>query len=274
MDVLFPIHDACLDIAGRYIESQNENRPDSVPGLTLENFYDALCAQYSRNREVGRNHPAGGRWMEAGLEWDHNFYGARALQGYSNWEGEHGDEWICADPINVPKVTSFITGLLKEAPKTAPEIPDISQLQISQLEPPFFPSNNSRLEQLPVEILHQITAFHSAASIFSLRKCSKTLASRLILDQNFWCQQLLSGSLIPQLWGVDGDYLIKGFKYIIDVKYDREKDNTECDWKALATQFARIDNVMMGREEMKAIPIGLANRFRLWRIIEEAMISS
>ncbi|KAH8684717.1 hypothetical protein BGZ60DRAFT_523917 [Tricladium varicosporioides] len=273
MDVLFPIHDTCLDIAGRFIQNWNENRPDSAPALTLENFYDALCGEYSRNWQAGRDHPARGSWMAAGLEWDHALYGARALQGYNGWEGEHGDEWICADPINIPKLTSFIASLLKEGPGSAVSILDISHLQVSQPEA-HFASNNGSLGGLPVEILHQIAFFLPAATFFSLRQCSKALASRLVLDQKFWCQQLLSGSLIPQLWGIDGVYLFNNFKLTMQAKYGGEKESIECDWKALAKQFARTDDIMMRKGDMKAVPIGIANRFRVWRIVEEAILSS
>jgi len=85
-DVLFPIHDVCLDVIENVLQNRNEGIPPSVP----QTFYDSLCKQYSRN---SAKWPRENGYCLNGLEWDHNYYGVRKLQGYYDWEACHSDEW-------------------------------------------------------------------------------------------------------------------------------------------------------------------------------------
>jgi hypothetical protein len=85
---MFPIHDACLEIIEHVLQSRNELLPTHMPRATLETFYDALCKQYA-SKACG---PLLATRCLSGLEWDHDYYGARKFQGYYDWEGGHGDE--------------------------------------------------------------------------------------------------------------------------------------------------------------------------------------
>jgi len=87
-DILFPIHDACTDLVIHVLRNRYRSTPNLIPSITLETFYDSLCKQYARNMSA----PGGNGYAMFGLEWEHNYYGARDMQGYNDWEGHHGDE--------------------------------------------------------------------------------------------------------------------------------------------------------------------------------------
>ncbi|RDL36178.1 uncharacterized protein BP5553_06790 [Venustampulla echinocandica] len=174
-----------------------------------------------------------------GIEWDHNYYRARECQGYNDWEGGHGTEWCCADPAKVPNLTKFILSLLPQLRTPRPENFNVAKFQISGAETST-PKEASRFEALPVEITGQITSFLSTPSLLALRLSSKTLASRLCIDQQFWST-------------------------------DTSVNDAPRDWKALAKQLAKKDDIMMAEGSLLASPIGFRNRCRIWRIIEEAL---
>jgi len=266
-DVLFPIHEACISVVQNVLRDRNQGIPTSKPCATLETFYHSLCKQYKRNVAA----PWQNGYGLSGLEWDHNYYGARDLQGYNDWEGCHGDEvrgliylydlllileqWYCANPINIPDLTTFVLSLLPQISNLL-ESPNAQELHVSTEAPTT--SEEPRLEGLPTEILLHISTFLPISSVFALRLSSKTLASRLYLDQQFWFQHLLSGSLIPYLWDLESKAL------------HAKNQNAKWDWKALAKLLARKDTIMMGKEGMADVPIGLRNRCRIWKIIEGA----
>jgi hypothetical protein len=95
-EVMFPIHDACLEVIEHVVESRNEVLTPRMPHATLETLYDSLCKQYARNAKA----PPRTNANLSGLEWDHDYYGAREFQGYYDWEAGHGDE--VGSPPRVP----------------------------------------------------------------------------------------------------------------------------------------------------------------------------
>jgi hypothetical protein len=92
-DVLFPIHDACLELIDRALRSKNAKRPVSATPLTLETFWNALCKRYSAMLDMkGARISLYQDYGMYGLEWDHGFFGAREFQDYNGWVGVHGHE--------------------------------------------------------------------------------------------------------------------------------------------------------------------------------------
>jgi len=89
-DVLFPIHDACLDLIDHVLRWQNLYTAASAPSLTLETFYEKLCGQYLKNMSMV--HQSQYEYGMFGLEWEHGYYGARDMQNYNGWGGYHGQE--------------------------------------------------------------------------------------------------------------------------------------------------------------------------------------
>ncbi|KAF4617008.1 hypothetical protein G7Y89_g15141 [Cudoniella acicularis] len=253
-DVVFPIHNACIEIAEVFCRSWNE---ESSSGATLLTFYDALCKQYSRNMAA----PSGGEFGMYGLEWDHRFYGARDFQDYLDWNGAHGDEWYCADPINIPDLTDFVLSLLPEISSPFIEASDGKSEEVCEVKPKPPPtSKEPHLQDLPMEILHQISSYLPISSVFALRLSSKTLASHLYPDQQFWYKRLLFGTLIPYVWDLNSkDLHAKNAQYTSS-KAIQQPDYTDgrWDWKKLAKKLAQKDAIMMADQgTMMNAPIAL-----------------
>ncbi|KAH8586573.1 hypothetical protein B0O99DRAFT_695378 [Bisporella sp. PMI_857] len=250
-NIMFPIHDACLEVIEHVLESQNEVLTPDMPHATLKTFYYSLCKQYARN---AMKPPRVNSYL-GGLEWDHDYYGALEFQGYYDWEAGHGDEWYCANPIPIPDLTPFILSLLTKTSSSS-ETSKNQQHPVSRADStPAAP----RLEGLPVEILHHISSILPIPSLFALRLSSKTLAAYLYPDNQFWFQSLVSGSLIPYLWDLNAKICYG--KYL----------EAEWDWKALARLLCRKNEEMKIEGRMAGAPIGLRNRYRIWKIIEGAL---
>ena len=139
----------------------------------------------------------------------------------------------------------------------------------------------STLESLPNEIIKHIVAFLPVTATLTLRCCSKSLASKLSLDQMFWRDGLIAGDLVPWLWD-------------LDVKECHAKDRSgNWGWKQLAQTLRQakifesalkesvasddangpermiIDDVDDTDVSMKDAPLGLQNRCRLARLVKD-----
>ena len=143
------------------------------------------------------------------------------------------------------------------------------------------PETTSTLESLPNEIIKQIVSFLPVTATLILRCCSKSLASKVSLDQIFWRDELIAGDLVPWLWD-------------LDVKECHAQDrNGSWDWKQLAQTLRQakifesalkesaagrdangslrriMDDVHDSDVCMKDAPLGLQNRCRLARLVED-----
>ena len=139
----------------------------------------------------------------------------------------------------------------------------------------------SILESPPNEIIKYIVSLLPVTSTLTLRCCSKSLASKVSLDQMFWRNGLIAGGLVPWLWD-------------LDVKECHAKDRSgSWDWKQLAQTLRRakifesalkesvaggeangpermiIDNVHDTDVSMRDAPLGLQNRCRLARLVKD-----
>ena len=139
----------------------------------------------------------------------------------------------------------------------------------------------SNLESLPNEIIKQIVSFLPVTATLNLRCCSKSIASKVSLDQMFWRDELIVGDLVPWLWD-------------LDVKECHAKDRSgSWDWKQLAQTLRQakifesalkesvaggeanrhertiIDNVHDTDVCMRDAPLGLQNRCRLARLVKD-----
>lgn len=93
-DFIIPLHDICLGLVDRYIQARNEDPYNNSSRATLETFYDSLCRQGAKH-DTGKLLSSGlkrGGIGGTGLEWEHDYYGARQIQGYYSWKGGHGQE--------------------------------------------------------------------------------------------------------------------------------------------------------------------------------------
>ena len=122
------------------------------------------------------------------------------------------------------------------------------------------------LEKLPMELLLPVISFLPTYSVLSLRGSSKTLAEKVPITQRFWRDELASGGLLGFLFDLDGNKI-------------REKDaefagtNEQWDWRGLAEKLSDMRHAMTfmddARWEDPAIPQGLRNRCRIWKIAQD-----
>ena len=138
----------------------------------------------------------------------------------------------------------------------------------------------STLESLPNEIIKQIVSFLPVTVTLTLRCCSKSLATKVSLDQMFWRDELIAGDLVPWLWD-------------LDVKECHAKDRSgSWDWKQLAQTLRQAKVFESALKEsvagdptrperiitknvhdtdvcMRDAPLGLQNRCRLARLVKD-----
>jgi hypothetical protein len=222
-----------------------------------------------------------------GIEWTHGYYGARRFW-FDGWTMERGWEFLVANPFNIPDLTEYLLSNLDAVP--IPKSPQIASTALTQAS--LEKSSCIALDSLPIELLDKIIANLPLPSILRLHRTSRALSDRIFLSQDFWRDQLVFHNLVPFLWDLDN-------------KACQEKDATAADgmcwdWKTLAQTMLREPFVELalkdalsrplatdlGRRHLKfweeigrdnqsklknTPPLGLINRFRIVRIIEEAM---
>ena len=162
------------------------------------------------------------------------------------------------DPVNVPNVTDCVLGLLQDtvAPAASPRpFPRLSH-------------ELSRIEQLPTELLDTISNHLSADSAFSLHRTSRTLATKVPLNNNFWRNTILSGQAFPFLWDLDTAKLEKRHQ---EHQMASNDPSAAWNWKAVGQLLAMKHFPLKSLDErIMDLPSGLWNRRRIWSIIESA----
>lgn len=150
----------------------------------------------------------------------------------------------------MPDITSFALGVLKASP---------NRKHVDDCIPATTRTSHS-LERLPPELLDQICNYLPATSVITLHRVSKTVAHNVPLDNTFWRDSLLNGSLLPHIWDFDRAEL------------GTPAFETFSDWKNVAKLLAERRFPISGRDRrLENIPNGLWNRCRIWSIMEEAI---
>lgn len=177
-------------------------------------------------------------------------------------------QWYCNDPIDVQNLPGFISALLAEEPSDSEHVeyvePNMS-LGLTSSKATLCPN----LECLPREILDLVVSFLPTSSTLRLRRCSKTLISRIVLDQQFWRRQLLDGCVDPYLWELK-DVGRDSETPVIPV----EKTLGHHDWGNLARKLACSNQIMRGDESIPSPPWGLRNRCRIWSLATHLVTTS
>lgn len=128
---------------------------------------------------------------------------------------------------------------------------------------------SSALEQLPTELLTQISAFLSAYETFALHRVSKALATKLPLSNIFWRESILSGNGLPYLWDLDVEWLAKRRQE--EVTSTASSGSTTWDWKAIGQLLATKHFPLKSSDPRSTdLPNGVWNRRRIWSIVEQA----
>lgn len=300
--VICPLHDACLEIIQR-VSLNNATCGNSRYG-TLEGHYDAMLRLHERNTEWPWDTPLAEELsqyvaypQEYGsykLEWEHLNYGAARFADGSSWCIEPGWEvcdfplsmhhrspysdtniqWICADPLSIPGLTSYVLSHLQ--PLISGEPSDTTKPRVVGLPPT---RTATAFEALPTEIMNAIVSFLPAIPALRLRRCSSTLYAKISLDQKFWLDHLVSGDLVDYLWDLNTQKLHK-------------KHKEGCwDWKQLAQLFSyaeiiesglakslrgeedcwttAFEKASMHKTKFRDAPIGLQNRCRIMKVVRD-----
>ena len=118
------------------------------------------------------------------------------------------------------------------------------------------------------DILWQLQTLPTVDTTTSSSDRSKLpLATQLSLISNTpsslggW-RELLSQGRLPWLWDLDPDAIAR--------KETLKPPNQEWDWELLVRQLAQV-NILEPRAILKHLPMGLRNRRRIWRIIEDIL---
>lgn len=136
------------------------------------------------------------------------------------------------------------------------------------IERPYPEGKLRPLETLPNELLDRINDYLPAHSVIALHDTSRALAYKIRLDDRFWRTQLLSGSLIPQIWDINPREL--------EVLQDEWKkavptDSARWNWRSLIRILKKTRIPIAHRETLlENIPKGYWNRCRIWNIMNEA----
>ncbi|CAG8960116.1 hypothetical protein HYFRA_00010595 [Hymenoscyphus fraxineus] len=275
----FPIHFRCLTLVENTIKHQvGTNSNTEISGIAaIRYFYQIL----ERLKPLLRENQE--RITGKGVEWAHGYYGARRFW-FDSWTMERGWEFLCADPFDIPDLTDFLLNNLVEI-----RVPEGNLFQ----ETPK--SKGVSLDILPTEIIDKIISSLPTTSILCLHRTCRKLSNQVRLDQPFWKDRLIAGSIVPFLWDINGAACLEK---------DKSVTKSMCwDWKRLARTLREepfVELVLKDVLSQPAVPglglhhlnylnemscsarkglngnppLGLINRFRIIRIIKEATLLS
>ncbi|CAG8973140.1 hypothetical protein HYALB_00008671 [Hymenoscyphus albidus] len=275
----FPIHLRCLTLVENTIKHQVDiNSHTEISGIAaIQYFYRCLERLKPLIRESQE------RFTGKGVEWEHGYYGARRFW-FDSWTMEMGWEFLCADPFDIPDLTDFLLNNLVEIPA--------SEVDLFQQNPK---SDGVSLDTLPTEIIDKIISNLPTTSILSLHRTCRKLSNQIRLDQSFWRDRLIAGTIVPFLWDIDEAACLE--------KDEKSMKNMCWDWKELARtlreepfvelvlkdvlnqplmQGLGLDHLSYFNEISHTAttglsgnpPLGLINRIRIGRIIKEAILRS
>jgi hypothetical protein len=282
-DSFFPVHLKCLTLI-EYVVTHKlfSNSVKPISGLAaVEHFY-RLLDRVRPNMQESYNGIAG-----QGVEWEHGYYGARRFW-WDWWSIEWGFEFLYADPFNIPTLTEYLLSNLQRITSQGQSWKTPATHEQESLNEDSRPA----IDCLPIEVLDEITSYLPVSSILSLHRTNRKLFNRTPFHQTFWRNQLLSGKLVYFLWDIDAALCIQ--------KDNEPLGNTYYDWKTLALTLReepfvelalkhrltrtfendnRCDNLDTYRRLSKdaasklkgSPPLGLINRVRIMKTIEEAI---
>lgn len=110
-------------------------------------------------------------------------------------------------------------------------------------------------------------SFLPAASTFSARLVSSTLASKIPLNQRFFRKRLVEGNPVPSIWDLDAQAC-----HNMQRRTPVGKDQDEYwDWRRLAHDLGDAKGILeRDPDDEDLIPRGFWNRCRLWLAVIEA----
>ncbi|KAI1393090.1 uncharacterized protein F4822DRAFT_393052 [Hypoxylon trugodes] len=124
--------------------------------------------------------------------------------------------------------------------------------------------NPSEIPNLTESILQNLQPASSEAPGDKLNKTNfnhqeSNPKSEIVHNQDWWYDAFISKTLFPWLWDLDVKLIQKR----------RQEGNW--DWKALGRQLSRVE-IHTPSDETLNLPLGLRNRRRIWRLLEDARV--
>ncbi|KAJ8116451.1 hypothetical protein OPT61_g2139 [Boeremia exigua] len=258
-DTVLPLHEDCLQISRRAIDRVKPTMPDAHTVSSLSILNTMLQSRYRDNGKYTTSNDTVARNDLFNLCAATETNGPRSVVGLSLldwWAGAY--EKFYTDPVKIPGITACVLDLLQSTTATQAEQP-------SYLQPTWA---SSAIERLPTELLDHISIYLSAYATLSLHRSSKTLASKVQLDNNFWRRSILSGNAIPILWDIDMKELSRARRCAGDPSRDL---SAHWDWRAVGRLLATKHFPLQSSDPRVAdFPNGLWNRRRIWSIVEQA----
>lgn len=155
------------------------------------------------------------------------------------------------DPLDIKGLTAFIPSHLhpisSASPATLLSGEQLAWLNGGSLPPVLRP----RLwAKLPPELQENVK-YYKAPLIDLPKTCNRSL------PHDWWLQALLDGKILPWLFDLDTD-MIK----------QKDAEPQDWDWEYLVRTLAQVEAFEPGNT-MENAPLGLRNRRRIWRILEE-----
>lgn len=119
---------------------------------------------------------------------------------YTTSSPDHS-QWICADPINVPNLSSYI---ISQMPKDS-DLPNTASTRVTEMFKPVerlaLTDTHTDLSKMPTELLSDICTHLPFLSVIALRQTCKTTRARVnsCLTHRFWRTRLQAGEVLPWL---------------------------------------------------------------------------
>jgi hypothetical protein len=162
--------------------------------------------------------------------------------------------------MHLENITAHVHRLLKET-----VVPKASVSSFARSE-----SVLSGMECLPTELLGRISAHLTPCTAFALHCASRTLATKVPMDNHFWRTTILNGTALPYLWDVDMKELEVQLHKHLAASTD---PSSMWDWKSIGQLLARKRYPLKSPDpRIVDLPNGLWNRRRIWSIVEQAYI--
>jgi hypothetical protein len=281
-DSFFPVHLKCLTLIDHVVTHKFfSDSTKSISSLAPVQHFYRLIDHIRPNMQENPTAITG-----RGVEWENGYYGARRFW-WEGWTIERGWEFLFVDPFNIPTLTEYLLSNLQRIPSQGQSRKTLTVYEQETLDE----DSRAAIDSLPTELLDEIISYLPVSSIISLHRTNRKLFNRTPFDQTFWRNQLLSGKLVYFLWDIDEAHCIqKDNELLGDTCYDwrtlaltlREEPFVELALKHALTQTSADDRSedlvtyrILSKDATSKLkgcpPLGLINRVRIMRIIEEAI---
>ncbi|KAL6710348.1 hypothetical protein ACN47E_009294 [Coniothyrium glycines] len=255
---LFPLHEVCLDICRRAIDShQMKQSRTAIPNLTV--LTELLNTRFDY-RHVHAGTSTSKKNDLFNLCASQDMFGPQSVLAMSRieWWGREFEKFY-ANPAANFDAASFVIALLQASPRNEVAQPVSCTPRRTRVS----------LERLPPELIDSICAYLPVRAVISLHRTSRALHNMTPLDNMFWRDSLRQGKLHPHMRDLDTRWIEHRLSTLDSGVLDKA---SSWDWKGAAQLLATKRFPISGRDgRLHEIPDEYWNRCRIWSIIEEAL---